>query len=286
MKILKIKELLNKGYKILKEEKIESYILDCQLILGKVLNLDRMSIIINGNLEVSEDKACEYFELIKKRKLRMPIKYITETAEFMGIDFYIKEGVLIPRPDTEILVEEVLKEINKRKLEKICDVCCGSGVIGLSIAKLLENTVVVCSDIDDTALEVTQKNIDNLSLKSRASAVKSDLLKFAIDENLYFDVVVSNPPYIKTDIIPTLMEDVKKYEPYIALCGGEDGLDFYRKITKESILTLKSGGVLAYEIGYDQAEAVSDILKQYNYTDIRVVKDLSGLDRVVIGIKI
>lgn len=283
---MKIKELLNKGYKILKEEKIESYILDCQLILGKVLNLDRMSIIINGNLEVSEDKACEYFELIKKRKLRMPIKYITETAEFMGIDFYIKEGVLIPRPDTEILVEEVLKEINKRKLEKICDVCCGSGVIGLSIAKLLENTVVVCSDIDDTALEVTQKNIDNLSLKSRASAVKSDLLKFAIDENLYFDVVVSNPPYIKTDIIPTLMEDVKKYEPYIALCGGEDGLDFYRKITKESILTLKSGGVLAYEIGYDQAEAVSDILKQYNYTDIRVVKDLSGLDRVVIGIKI
>lgn len=283
---MKIKELLNKGYKILKEEKIESYILDCQLILGKVLNLDRMSIIINGNLEVSEDKACEYFELIKKRKLRMPIKYITETAEFMGIDFYIKEGVLIPRPDTEILVEEVLKEINKRKLEKICDVCCGSGVIGLSIAKLLENTIVVCSDIDDTALEVTQKNIDNLSLKSRASAVKSDLLKFAIDENLYFDVVVSNPPYIKTDIIPTLMEDVKKYEPYIALCGGEDGLDFYRKITKESILTLKSGGVLAYEIGYDQAEAVSDILKQYNYTDIRVVKDLSGLDRVVIGIKI
>ncbi|WP_323052683.1 peptide chain release factor N(5)-glutamine methyltransferase [Clostridium prolinivorans] len=286
MKILKIKELLNKGYKILKEEKIESYILDCQLILGKVLNLDRMSIIINGNLEVSEDKAYEYFELIKKRKLRMPIKYITETVEFMGIDFYIKEGVLIPRPDTEVLVEEVLKEINKRKLKKVCDVCCGSGAIGLSIAKLLENTIVVCSDIDDTALEVTQKNIDNLSLKSRASVVKSDLLKFAIDENLYFDVVVSNPPYIKKDIIPTLMEDVKKYEPYIALCGGEDGLDFYKKITKESILLLKSGGVLAYEIGYDQAEAVSDILKQYNYTDIRVVKDLSGLDRVVIGVKI
>jgi len=283
---LKIKELLNKGYKILKEEKIESYILDCQLILGKVLNLDRMSIIINGNLEVSEDKAYEYFELIKKRKLRMPIKYITETVEFMGIDFYIKEGVLIPRPDTEVLVEEVLKEINKRKLKKVCDVCCGSGAIGLSIAKLLENTIVVCSDIDDTALEVTQKNIDNLSLKSRASVVKSDLLKFAIDENLYFDVVVSNPPYIKKDIIPTLMEDVKKYEPYIALCGGEDGLDFYKKITKESILVLKSGGVLAYEIGYDQAEAVSDILKQYNYTDIRVVKDLSGLDRVVIGVKI
>lgn len=216
----------------------------------------------------------------------MPIKYITETVEFMGIDFYIKEGVLIPRPDTEVLVEEVLKEINKRKLKKVCDVCCGSGAIGLSIAKLLENTIVVCSDIDDTALEVTQKNIDNLSLKSRASVVKSDLLKFAIDENLYFDVVVSNPPYIKKDIIPTLMEDVKKYEPYIALCGGEDGLDFYKKITKESILALKSGGVLAYEIGYDQAEAVSDILKQYNYTDIRVVKDLSGLDRVVIGVKI
>lgn len=286
MKKLKVQELLTKGYENLKEEGIESYILDCQLILGKVLNLDRMSIIINGSLSVSEEKALEYFDLVKKRKLKMPLKYITESTEFMGIDFYVKKGVLIPRPDTEILVEEILKEIKAGKLSKVCDVCCGSGAIGLSIAKLLDNAAVICADIDDRACEVTQKNIELLSLKSKAKFIKSDLLKFAVEEKLCFDVIVSNPPYIKSDVIPTLMEDVKDYEPYIALCGGEDGLDFYRRITEESLFVLKKGGILAYEIGYDQGNEVSEILKKHNYGDIRVVKDLAGLDRAVIGTKL
>lgn len=283
---MKVQELLTKGYENLKEEGIESYILDCQLILGKVLNLDRMSIIINGSLSVSEEKALEYFDLVKKRKLKMPLKYITESTEFMGIDFYVKKGVLIPRPDTEILVEEILKEIKAEKLSKVCDVCCGSGAIGLSIAKLLDNAAVICADIDDRACEVTQKNIELLSLKSKAKFIKSDLLKFAVEEKLCFDVIVSNPPYIKSDVIPTLMEDVKDYEPYIALCGGEDGLDFYRRITEESLFVLKKGGILAYEIGYDQGNEVSEILKKHNYGDIRVVKDLAGLDRAVIGTKL
>lgn len=282
---MKVRELLTKGYEILKEENIDSYILDCQLILGKVLDLDRMAIIINGDLEVSEDKTHKYFSLVYERKLKKPIKYITESAEFMGIDFFVKEGVLIPRPDTEVLVEEVLKEIETRELSRICDVCCGSGAIGLSIAKLLDNVSVVCSDIDDTAEEVTRKNIDMLSLKDRVKFVKSDLLKFAVRDNLCFDVIVSNPPYIKTRDIPELMKDVKDYEPYIALCGGKDGLEFFRRITEESILVLKKGGILAYEIGYDQGKEVSELLKKYNYSNIRIIKDLGGFDRVVIGIK-
>jgi release factor glutamine methyltransferase len=282
---LKVQQLLSKSYEILKKQNIESYMLDCQLILGKVLNLDRMSIIINRELEVEDHKAEEYFKLVEKRKDKMPIKYITEQVEFMGIDFFIKEGVLIPRPDTEILVEEAIKEIKDREFTKICDVCCGSGAIGLSIAKLLDYTKVYCCDISETAEQVTRKNIEILSLDNRVSFTKSDLLNFTLLDKLQFDVIVSNPPYIRTEVIPTLMEDVKDYEPYIALWGGEDGLDFYRRITTESLKVLKAGGVLAYEIGYDQSVEVETILRENGYYNVKTVKDLAGNDRVVIGIK-
>lgn len=282
---MKVQQLLSKGYEVLKKQNIESYMLDCQLILGTVLNLDRMSIIISRELEVDENRVEEYFRLVEKRKDKMPIKYITEQVEFMGIDFFIKEGVLIPRPDTEILVEEALKEIKDREFTQICDVCCGSGAIGLSIAKFLDYTKVYCCDISETAEQVTRKNIELLSLDHRVSFVKSDLLNSALRDKLQFDIIVSNPPYIRTEVIPTLMEDVKDYEPYIALWGGEDGLDFYRRITTESLKVLKAGGVLAYEIGYDQSEEVENILVENGYTKVRTVKDLAGNDRVVLGIK-
>lgn len=281
---MKVQELLCKGYDILKEQNIDSYMLDCQLILGKVLNQDRMSIIINKDLDVEEKYFKEYFKLVELRKLRMPLKYITNKCEFMGIDFFVKEGVLIPRPDTEILVEEIIKEIEQRKFTKICDVCCGSGAIGLSIAKIIDYTVVDLCDVSNAAEEVTEKNIEILSLSARTKFIKSDLLNYALDEKKYFDVIVSNPPYIRTDVIPELMEDVKNYEPYIALWGGDDGLEFYRNITKQSCSILNNGGVLAYEIGHDQAEDVISILTSNGYTNIRCVKDLGGHDRVVIGI--
>lgn len=285
MKKLNVQELLTKGYEILKDKHIESYMLDCQLILCKVLNLDKMAILLNRNMEISEEKAKLYFSLVNKRKERMPLKYLTEQCEFMGIDFFVKEGVLIPRPDTEVLVEEVLRIVEEKGFKKICDVCCGSGAIGLSIAKLVGNSEVYCYDIDDTALEVTAKNIKKLSLERKAKVIKSDLLSNAIEGKFFFDVVVSNPPYIRTDVIPMLMEDVKDYEPYIALCGGEDGLDFYRKITEQSLKVLKPGGILAYEIGYDQSEAVQGILLDNGYTKVKYMKDLAGLDRVVVGVK-
>lgn len=282
---MRVQQLLYKGYEILKQENIESYMLDCQLILGKVLNMDRMSIIINRELEVEEQQAEEYFRLVEDRKKRMPLKYITEKAEFMGLNFFVKEGVLIPRSDTEILVEETIKEIKEKQLAKICDVCCGSGAIGLSIAKLLEDTAVFCCDISEISEAVTKENIKRLSLADRTHFIKSDLLTFALEADLEFDVIVSNPPYIRTEVIPTLMRDVKDYEPYIALWGGEDGLDFYRRITSQSLKVLKAGGLLAYEIGYDQSEEVELILKENGYYNVRTVKDLAGNDRVVLGIK-
>lgn len=282
---VKVQELLTKGYEELKSNNIDSYMLDCQLILGKVLNLDRMSIITNRDMEVDENACNEYYKLIGKRKNKMPIKYITESCEFMGLNFFVKDGVLIPRPDTEILVEEAIKEIKQKKSVRICDLCCGSGAIGISIAKNIDFVYVDCCDISDVSEEVTKKNIQTFGLEERVAFVKSDLLKYALEEGLQFDVVVSNPPYIRTEVIPTLMEDVKDYEPYIALWGGEDGLDFYRKITEQSRSTLKIGGILAYEIGYDQAKEVSDILVNSGYINVKVIKDLAGNDRVVTGIK-
>lgn len=282
---MKIQQLLFSGYEILKQQNIESYMLDCQLMLGKVLKLDRMSIIVNRDMEVSKDEAEKYFQLVDKRKEKMPLKYITEETEFMGISFYIKEGVLIPRPDTEILVEEVIKEITNWSFKNICDVCCGSGAIGLSIANLLKFTTVHCFDIAKEAEEVTKKNIQLLELQNRVKFIRSDLLDSAILNEFKYDVIVSNPPYIRTEVIPTLMEDVKDYEPYIALCGGEDGLDFYRKITVQSRQVLKTGGVLAYEIGYDQANEVEEILVSNGYSNVKTVKDLAANDRIVLGFR-
>ena len=184
----------------------------------------------------------------------MPIKYILGKAEFMGLDFNVKEGVLIPRPDTEILVEEVLKNIDENEKLEVCDLCCGSGAIGLSLATFRKNISVDLVDIDNIPKEVTINNIENLSLEGRTNFIQSDL--FSNLQGKTYDIIVSNPPYIRNEVIETLMDDVKNYEPHLALAGGEDGLVFYRKIIKESKYYLKDNGILAFEIGHDQGEDV------------------------------
>lgn len=280
---MNIGEVLKYAYDILKKENIDTYMLDAQLLLQKVLKKDKLFIILNRNETLSKDEEEEFLKLINLRKDKMPVKYILGECEFMGLNFYVKEGVLIPRADTEILVEEVIKEIKENNYNRICDVCCGSGAIGVSIGKYIENSTVDCYDISDIAIEVTGKNIERFLLKDRLTVEKSDLLTVAIKQNKKFDVIVSNPPYIKEEVIPTLMEDVKDYEPYIALCGGIDGLDFYRKITNQSLEILENNGLLAFEIGYDQGEEVKELLIENGFTDVRVINDLAGLNRVVIG---
>ena len=257
-----IGELLIDGNKILKEANIDTYILDTQLLLGKVLQKDKLYLITNKEEEVNKFKEKEFYRLINKRKDKMPIKYILKNAEFMGLDFYVEEGVLIPRGDTEILVEEVLKNITASNKYDICDLCCGSGAIGISIATLRENTKIDLIDYYDIPEKVTKKNIKR--------------------EKKY-DILVSNPPYIKEEVIETLMDDVKNYEPHTALSGGNDGLYFYRKIVEDSDKILKENGILAFEIGHDQGEEVSALMTQKGYKGVRVIKDLAGLDRVVLG---
>ena len=278
-----IGSLLVSGYEILKDAEIESYQLDTQLLLGKTLNKSRIFVLTNRDLEISHEFAIVFLNFIDLRKNKKPVKYILGNCEFMCYDFIIKEGVLIPRPDTEILVETIISYIWEYKYKKICDVCTGSGIIGITTALECEDTEVLNLDISPIALEVTADNIKAMNLSDRVTVVYSDLLEYAISKALKFDVIVSNPPYIKTREIEYLMEDVKNYEPFEALCGGEDGLYFYKRIIEQSTRVLNSGGMLAFEIGYDQKHQVSKLLNERGFNRIETIKDLSGNDRVVIG---
>lgn len=279
----KIGELLIDGNKILKEANIDTYILDTQLLLGKVLGKDKLYLITNKEEVVSKFKEKEFYSLIEKRKNKMPISYILKTTEFMGLDLHVEEGVLIPRGDTEVLVEETLKLMDEDKEYEVCDLCCGSGAIGISLAHFRENIKVDLIDYYDVPEKVTKRNIVKQKLSNRAKFIKSDLLLEVINREKKYDILVSNPPYIKEEIIDTLMEDVKDYEPHTALSGGNDGLDFYRRIVDDSDKILKENGILAFEIGHDQGTEVSSLMIEKGYKNVRVVKDLAGLDRVVIG---
>ena len=278
-----IGELLDFGSKTLKNKGIDTYILDSQLLLCMVLGKDKIYIITNRDKDVSIKDEKEYLDLIEKRSKKMPMKYILGETEFMGLNFDVEEGVLIPRGDTEILVEELLSIIKDDENLEICDLCSGSGAIGISLATYRKNIQV--DEIDNFSIpeKVTKSNISKHSLDNRVKFIKSDLLKEPIKEGKKYDLIVSNPPYIRASEIGKLMDDVKLYEPHTALDGGEDGLVFYRRIIEESKIVLKENGVLAFEIGHDQGLDVRILMEEAGFKDVKLVKDLAGLDRVLLG---
>lgn len=278
-----IGSLLNLGTNRLIEKNINTARLDSQLLLGKVLKKDKLYLMINKNEEVNEDKEKEFLNLIYKRMEYMPIRYILGEVDFMGLDFFVEEGVLIPRSDTEVLVEEVLKNISEDELIDVCDLCSGSGAIGISLAYYRKKINVDLVDYYEVPEKVSKKNILRNSLEDRVKFIKSDLLKECIRLKKQYDIIVSNPPYIREEEINNLMNDVKDYEPKTALNGGESGLDFYDRIVEESKSALKKNGILAFEIGCDQGKEVSSLMRRNGYKEIIIIKDLAELDRVVIG---
>ena len=279
---MKIKDIIIKYSKEL--EKIsDTPRLDIELILQKVLDVDRIYIHLNLEKELDKKTLKEFNTLINQRLNNRPIAYIVESREFMGLDFFVKEGVLIPRPDTENLVEEIISICKDKEDLSILDIGTGSGAISVSLAKYL-NAKVTSFDIEDIPLEVGKLNSKNNNVE--VEFIKSDLFSSIKGKDIKFDVIVSNPPYITDEEIKTLHPQVKDYEPYSALFGGEDGLYFYKEITKESIKYLKNGGILAYEVGYNQAEDVIKIMEKYNYQKVYKKKDIQGIDRVVIGYKL
>lgn len=275
-----IMEAIKKGMIELKNGNIESPKLKSRLLMQFILNKTRQYVIVNDMKELNEQEEKKYFEAILKIRKGIPLEHITHQKEFMKLNFFVNENVLIPRQDTEILVEEVIKIAKKINAKKILDLCTGSGVIAISLAKYLPQSDIVAIDISNEALKVAKKNAISNQVENQITFISSDMFTNLNEEK--FDIIVSNPPYIKRNIIETLDEEVKK-EPYIALDGGEDGLYFYKKIIKESYQYLKYGGYLCLEIGFDQKIDVIELIEnEEKYEDTYSKKDLYDNDRIIV----
>lgn len=276
---MKIEELLRCGKEKLEKQKVEDASIISRILMQYVLKIDRNKLIINKNDNVDINKENEYKEYIEKIIKGKPVQYITNNQEFMKLNFYVDENVLIPQPDTEILVEKVIKSIDIMENIEILDMCTGSGCIGISLAKNIKNTKVTLVDISKEAIEIAKKNAIQNEVENKITFIQSDMFENVKGK---FDIIVSNPPYIKTDIIQTLDKQVQN-EPHIALDGGEDGLDFYKILINEAHKYLKKDGKIFLEIGYDQKQEVENLVKQSkHYKKIETIKDLSQNDRVII----
>ena len=251
--------------------------LDARLLLEFICHTDRNALYAHGDQEIEDEKMQDFLQLIEKRAVHIPLQHLTGEQNFMGLDFLVNEHVLIPRQDTEILVEEIMRDLHDGI--RILDMCTGSGCILLSLLHYSNDCSGVGVDVSEDALVVARQNADRLAEK-QAVFIQSDLFEKVEGS---FDLIVSNPPYIRTDVIETLSEEVRLHEPYQALDGKADGLYFYRRIITEARSYLKPGGHIFFEIGYDQGEAVKNLLLEDGYTDVEVHQDLAGLDRVVTG---
>lgn len=249
---------------------------DAWLLLATACKIDRTYYYMHMDEEISAEQSEEYKSLIKKRAEHVPLQYITGEQEFMGLIFKVNSSVLIPRQDTETLVEEALKRAESGM--KVLDMCTGSGCILISIMKNVPNIEGIGVDISKQALNVAKEN-------ARLNEINATFEKSNLFDNINdkFDIIVSNPPYIRSDEIPKLMPEVSVFEPHEALDGMEDGLFFYRKIVKDAAEHLNEGGYLLFEIGYDQGEDVSLMMSYAGYKEVKVIKDLAGNDRVVVG---
>ena len=256
---------------------IEEAELDARLLLEEICGTDRNTLLVHGGREVTEEELAQYKEMLEKRSAHIPLQQIIGRQSFMGLDFYVDENVLIPRQDTELLVEEALQELHDGM--RILDLCTGSGCILLSLLKYSNDWEGIGADISEDALKVAERNRVQLGLEN-AAFVKSDLFE-AVEGK--FDMLVSNPPYICSDVIDTLMPEVREHEPRLALDGSADGLRFYRRILADCGAYLKPGGMLFFEIGYDQGEAVKRLMEENGFLEVEVKKDYGGLDRVVLG---
>ena len=277
---MQIKEAMRKGMIKLKTNDVKEPSLKARLLMQYILNRPREYILVHDDKQLTLRQNVDYFKLIKKLIEGVPLQHITHQQEFMKLMFYVDENVLIPRPDTEVLVEEVIKLAKSMNAKKILDLCTGSGAIAVSLAKYIEGSQITATDISRKALSIAKLNATNNNVEDRITFISSDLFQNISEEK--YDIIVSNPPYIKRKVIKTLDEEVKR-EPIIALDGGNDGLDFYKKIVKNAYQYLKYKGYLCLEIGYDQKDEVIDLInKEEKYIDTYSKKDLFDNDRIVI----
>ena len=287
--IFTLRNLYRDGTICLEKAGIADAKLDAWYLLEYETKISRAMFLADPDKEVEKDKAEHYRKDIETRAQRIPLQHITGEQEFMGLDFKVNEHVLIPRQDTETLVEEALKKI--RPGMQILDMCTGSGCILLSLLLELPQALGTGVDVSEGALCVAKENRKRLGLEQRAELIQSDLFsadyfrKNSGNDHMEYDMLISNPPYIRTEDIEGLMEEVRFHDPVLALDGKENGLYFYEKITEQAGRYLEPGGWLMYEIGCDQGMDVSEIMKKNGFEQIEIKKDLAGLDRVVTGRK-
>lgn len=284
----KIKEIISEYTEKLKPYS-KSARLDVEILISHVMGIDdKIKLMLNYDIIMTEKEFEIFEELFSKRLKNMPIAYIINKKEFMGLDFYVDENVLIPRPDTEVIVEELISKMNElsyKKNIKILDMCVGSGAIILSSAVISNNAnnyELFGVDISKGALEVSKKNASRLNIDN-VTFIESNLFESTELENLKgkIDIIVSNPPYIENAVIQNLEADVKDYEPFIALSGGDDGMFFYNNIIENSIKYLKNGGMLIFESGHDQAKKIAQKMSSCGFKDIYTKKDIQGFDRMI-----
>ena len=278
------REIYNEGAEALAavlEQEREAQ-LDARLLLEHVCGTSVQTLLLEGDRPVSESDADLYRELIKRRCSREPLAYILGKWDFMGLEFGVSSHVLIPEQDTENLVEEVMRELCDG--DRILDLCTGSGCILLSLLHYSNATTGVGTDLSEEEIAAARENAERLGLSDRSEWRTGDLFE-AVRPEERFDIIVSNPPYIESGIIAELEPEVRIHEPRMALDGGDDGLDFYRRIIPEAADHLVTGGMLFLEIGYDQADQVSALMKDAGYYEVRAIKDYGGNDRIVCGIK-
>ena len=279
-----IKELIPIGEKILNNAGIEDNVHEVEALLGVVISFDRQKIFMNWTYEV-DDAHCEtFFDLVHKRASGEPLQYITGEQYFYGHRISVDPSVLIPRPETELLVEKAISYLGSHDKARLAlDLCTGSGAIAISIAKACPRIAVTATDDSEQALSVARKNAQALGVNGRIEFVKSNLFE-SIKTGAFgkkYDLIVTNPPYIKTGDLANLQIEIRDYEPMHALDGGEDGLDFYRRIAKGAIACMRKGACLMAEIGHDQANEASSIFEKAGFRNIEVFRDLAGLDRII-----
>ena len=284
--MITIHQVLTDAVSILKENNIKTPRLDGEVILAHLLNCKRLDLILKYDETIDKNQEKEFLDKIKLRAQGMPVQYITGNQEFMGLDFHVTPDVLIPRPDTEILVEEAIQEASfMDKPLIIVEIGTGSGAIALSLAHYIKDAQVHTIDISPKAIEIARKNAKNLSLEEKVIFHQGDLLspiKGILDGKV--DILVSNPPYIPSKDILSLQREVQFHEPSLALDGGIEGLDFYKRIIDEVLDFLSHQARLIFEIGHDQGDRVSGMIREMGiFSDIRIIKDLASLDRVVLA---
>lgn len=275
------RECYEQGCRTLQAAGIEEATLDARLLLEAVCGTDRNDLLAHGEQPVMSQAEEKYLNWIRQRAEHIPLQQLTGEQDFMGLTFSVNEHVLIPRQDTEILVEEVLKELHDRM--RILDMCTGSGCILLSLLHYSNDCEGLGVDLSAEALEVAERNVLKVLTPEKAEHahfLQSDLFEKVEGK---FEIIVSNPPYIASAEVEKLMPEVRDHEPRMALDGTEDGLYFYRRIIEEAGKHLVSSGMLFFEIGYDQGQAVSELMRTGGYREVQVVQDYAGLDRVVLG---